>query len=122
MKALSIRQPWAWLIVKGYKDIENRKWSTTFKGKFLIHTGKSFDDEGYRWIKAETTIELPNKDEFDKGGVIGIAEITDCVSHHSSPWFFGPFGFVIQNPEELEFSPARGKLGFFNLDETELNL
>ncbi|WP_206002040.1 ASCH domain-containing protein [Paraburkholderia aromaticivorans] len=39
MKALSIRQPWAWLIVKGHKDIENRTWSTRFRGRVLIHAG-----------------------------------------------------------------------------------
>ncbi len=38
---LSIRQPWAWLIVNGYKDIENRTWSTRFRGKVLIHAGKN---------------------------------------------------------------------------------
>lgn len=30
MAALSIRQPWAWLVVQGYKDIENRDWPTNF--------------------------------------------------------------------------------------------
>ena len=38
---LSIRQPWAWLIVNGYKDIENRTWSTRFRGKVLIHGMKA---------------------------------------------------------------------------------
>ncbi|WP_229215634.1 ASCH domain-containing protein [Duganella sp. CY15W] len=40
MKALSIRQPWAWLIVNGYKDIENRSWSTNVRGKVLVHASK----------------------------------------------------------------------------------
>lgn len=39
MKALSVRQPWAWLIVNGYKDIENRDWSTQQRGRIWIHTG-----------------------------------------------------------------------------------
>lgn len=37
MKALSIRQPWAWLIANGYKDIENRSWRTNYRGPVLIH-------------------------------------------------------------------------------------
>ncbi|MEI3544750.1 MAG: ASCH domain-containing protein [Alphaproteobacteria bacterium] len=41
---LSIRQPWAWLIVNGYKDIENRTWPTHFRGKVLIHAGKKWDE------------------------------------------------------------------------------
>ncbi len=31
-RALSLKQPWAWLVVKGYKDIENRSWSTNHRG------------------------------------------------------------------------------------------
>jgi hypothetical protein len=37
MKALSIRQPWAWLIIAGIKDIENRRWATNHRGPILVH-------------------------------------------------------------------------------------
>lgn len=47
MKALSILQPWAWLIVEGYKDVENRTWKTGFRGKFLIHAPQVVDDYGF---------------------------------------------------------------------------
>ena len=43
MKALSIKQPWAWLIVNGFKDIENRTWRTKIRGEFLIHAGIEAD-------------------------------------------------------------------------------
>jgi len=43
MKAILIRQPWAWLIVHGYKDVENRTWSTKYRGPILIHAGKTLD-------------------------------------------------------------------------------
>lgn len=46
MKALSIRQPWAWLIVAGYKDIENRSWPTNFRGRVYIHASRKFDEVG----------------------------------------------------------------------------
>ena len=39
--ALSIRQPWAWLIVNGHKDIENRDWPTNFRGRLLVHAGQT---------------------------------------------------------------------------------
>ena len=39
MKALSVHQPWAWLIVNGIKIVENRSWSTEFRGRFLVHAG-----------------------------------------------------------------------------------
>lgn len=45
--ALTVQQPWAWLIVKGYKPIENRTWRTDFRGRLVIHAGKTFDTAGY---------------------------------------------------------------------------
>ena len=50
MKALSIQQPWAFLIVNGLKDIENRDWSTTFRGLIYVHAGKTLDTEGYAYV------------------------------------------------------------------------
>ena len=43
MKAISIRQPWAWLVVHGYKDVDNRTWATKHRGPILIHAGKALD-------------------------------------------------------------------------------
>ena len=48
MKALSIRQPWAWLIVNGYKDIENRTWSTDFSGRAYVNAGKRVKPEHFK--------------------------------------------------------------------------
>jgi ASCH domain len=48
MKALSVRQPWAWLIVQGFKGIENRTWQTSFRGTVLIHAGMRIDQEANR--------------------------------------------------------------------------
>lgn len=113
MKILSIRQPWAWAIIHAEKDIENRGWPTNFRGKFLIHAGKKFDREGYEWLKEEfPNIACP--DEFLTGGVIGSAEIVDCVQKHNSRWFFGPFGFVLRNSLPEVFTPMKGQLGFFD--------
>jgi hypothetical protein len=44
MKELSIRQPWAWLIIAGHKDVENRSWTTTYRGPLLIHAARRPDD------------------------------------------------------------------------------
>ena len=43
MKVLSVRQPWAWAIIHGGKDVENRNWDTKFRGRLAIHAGKQFD-------------------------------------------------------------------------------
>ena len=50
MKALSIKQPWAWAIIHAGKNVENRTWATSYRGPLLIHAGKTFDHEGYQWI------------------------------------------------------------------------
>lgn len=116
MTALSIKQPWAWLIVHGYKTVENRTWKTGYRGPVLIHAGKSFDNIGYQEIKeAFPEIPLPKLNEFQFGGIIGQATLTDCVTQHSSPWFSGPYGFVFSFATPCEFTPCKGSLGFFSL-------
>lgn len=115
MKALSIRQPWAWLIVHGYKDVENRTWRTGFRGRFGVHASKTFDREGYRWVQQEfPKIKMPAPEEFGYGAIVGVVDLIDCVTLSGSPWFFGPYGFVLANP--LPCSPMRfpGKLYFFD--------
>lgn len=120
MKALSIRQPWAWLIVHGHKTIENRTWRTKFRGPVLIHTGHALDKEGYRlaeYIACCQGIVLPPLRVMDRGGIVGRATITDCVTALDSPWFFGPYGFVLRDAEPLPFRKMPGQLGFFNVEE-----
>lgn len=115
IKALSITQPWAWLIAQGHKDIENRRWPTAFRGHFLIHASGKWGHEqamDLESIRAEfPRLVLPPR--FDLGGIVGHAEIVDCVSECDSRWFGGPFGFVIVNASPLPFVPWRGELGFF---------
>lgn len=117
MKAISIQQPWAWLIVNGFKDIENRDWPTRFRGRISIHAGKKFDKEGYEWVKSEfPEIPLPAPHEFDRGGLVGAATIIDCVTESSSPWFFGQYGFVIADATPSPLAHCRGQLGIFIAD------
>lgn len=138
--ALSIRQPWAWLIVNGHKDVENRSWRTKFRGLVAIHAGKKEDidcqyaltchdgprhpvtgamiaiDTGSKLIDSNShweTFSAPDWSEA-RGGIVGIAEIVDCVNQSDSSWFEGEFGFVIRNARPVPFIPCSGALGFFN--------
>lgn len=116
MLALSIRQPWAWLIVNGYKDVENRTWSTTFRGPVLIHAGKTMRRRDYDECANEAFylgVEVPEFADLDRGGIVGQAEIIDCVTESDSLWFTGPHGLVLQNARPLPFQPCKGALGFF---------
>lgn len=129
--ALSIMQPWAWLIVEGFKDVENRNWKPTnpglkFRGPIAIHAGKKIDKEphsdvirginpatGYRDLEGNQYPACFGR-EVETGGIVGIAEICDVVTKSESDWFFGPYGFVIRNAKPIDFIPCTGQLGFFD--------
>lgn len=123
MKALSILQPWAWLIINGHKDVENRSWPTRFRGRFLVHAGKKWGREQEEDL-ARVRAQLPKliiPDRFDVGGIVGTATVIDCVSRSPSPWFFGPWGFVLEKPATCPFIPYRGQLGWFEIPRVVLN-
>jgi hypothetical protein len=124
VRALSIRQPWAWLIIHAGKDIENRDWRTTFRGRILVHASKGMTPDEYRdaidtaraarrGVPEDQRITAPSFATMQRGGFVGTVEIVDCVESSTSPWFFGRYGFVLRNPKPLPFVPYRGALGFF---------
>ncbi len=122
VKILSIRQPWAWLIVNGWKNIENRDWPTKYRGKFLVHASKGMTlseysaaclfIRGFSW-GAELFRKIPLPGELPKGGIVGEATLLDCVTQHESEWFTGEYGFVLADQREMPFQPMKGRLGFF---------
>jgi hypothetical protein len=130
MKALSIRQPWAWLVVNGIKTVENRTWSTDFRGRVLVHAGQKFalsadeyerlrDDLNQGLEEDQETIRLPERPEdFQFGGIVGSVEIVGCVTEcddeYDALWHIdGHYAFLLNNPEVLPFKPCKGKLNFF---------
>lgn len=120
MKALSIRHPWAWLIAQGLKDIENRDWERSFRGRFLIHASSGMTRREYEECAAfcrPLGVTLPTMAELmrEAGGIIGEATIVDCVTASSSPWFVGEFGYVIRDAKRLPFVPFKGTTFFFDV-------
>jgi len=121
MKALSIRQPWAWLIAAGYKDVENRSWPTRFRGRIYIHSGKILDRtallelrSGKSNVSHNCRDALSQEESWTRGAIIGEVDIVDCVTQSSSPWFTGPYGFLLRNPLLYERPiMCPGKLGLF---------
>nr|WP_246456214.1 ASCH domain-containing protein [Ruficoccus amylovorans] len=112
--ALSIRQPWAWLIVNGHKDIENRDWTTNYRGPVFVHASKTFgpsEREDCEYVSEDYKIDMPA--DFALGGIVGLAHIVDCVDSHESPWFFGKHGLVLKDSRLLPFTACKGSLGFF---------
>jgi len=118
--ALSIRQPWAWMILHAGKDIENRDWPTKVRGRFLIHASNGMTKDEYR--NGQDTLAnvdplrlLPPFDSLARGGIVGSVELVDCVTESESEWFFGPHGFLLRDPKPMQFEPCKGRLGFFNV-------
>lgn len=143
MKALSIRQPWCWLISNGWKNVENRTRSTSHRGSFLLHAAKVIDrvaeDKMLRGIHPVTGEYLVprlhrafcidrERGGVKIGGIVGYAEIVDCIDMKDphalelcpSPWFVGRYGYMLDKGRPLPFIPCQGMLGFFNPPEDVL--
>ena len=125
MKALSIRQPWCWLILNAGKDIENRNWSTRYRGRIFLHAAKGMTRDEFemteRWCVDRFGLLLPAASELQRGGIVGAADIIDCVDHSDSRWFEGRFGLKLANVTPLPFRPFKGALGFFDVPDEYAN-
>jgi len=128
LPCLSIRQPWAWMILHGGKDIENRDWPTKRRGRVLVHAAKGMtrDEWDGAWGFAPQRSQraaaeaVLTRDSVERGGIVGSVEIVDCVTESDSPWFMGRYGFVLRDPRPLPFTPWKGQLGFFDVPELAL--
>jgi len=129
--ALTIHQPWAWAIVCGHKQVENRTWipPRAFVGEWLfIHAGKTLDLPAVAKVRAEVgigTLLNPERD-LATGAIVGCVryqgtatedptlrvpgiEVDDAHKHIASPWYQGPFGWVLSDAVKFQTPvPARG--------------
>ncbi|MDR1938251.1 MAG: ASCH domain-containing protein [Tannerellaceae bacterium] len=134
MKTLSIKQPWAYLICAGIKDVENRTWNTNYRGRILIHAGAYkmserkwadfFSLEQYRAIThTGRLLDQP------RSAIIGSVEIVDCVgaSPDMTDCFGAPlsiwaepncFHWILANPILFEkpIENVKGRLSFWKYE------
>jgi ASCH domain len=119
MKIISIRQPWASLIVTGgknvqtgaieLKDVENRTWPTRYRGPVLIQASQRHDSVGLDDIERRFGVRLGG--DLPLGGIVGLTEIVDCVRPHCSKWYAaGHYAFVLANSRPLPFIRWKGAL------------
>ena len=121
MKALSVKQPFASLISTGVKSIEIRSWKTNYRGPLLICSGRSLHS-----IRPIAVEGLP------RGVTICTVELADCrpLTREDCvlgcvPWGperEGEFAWVLKNPVPTKHIPIAGKLGLFQVDESQLDL
>jgi hypothetical protein len=123
--AISVRQPMAWAIVAGFKDVENRNRPALFRRlvgqRVLIHTGrrdavsaKTFARDAA--FQERLGVRCPPPDELDWGGIIGSVVLDGIVEDYDSDWFRGPYGLVLRDPERLPFRPCKGGQGAFRVE------
>lgn len=120
MKALSIRQPWAWLVVNGWKNIENRERRFSHRGPLLIHAASWMTQADYDACRIFVDgicddLAMPAPGDLERGGIVGEVVVLDCVASHSSPWFTGPFGLVLDEACACPKIPWRGMPGLFEV-------
>ena len=131
MKTLTIKQPFATLIVEGLKEYEFRTWKTNYRGEILIHAGKAVDKKA---MKKYEYLGL----EYPKGCIIGKATITDCIkiddnarkilkekniviySNIVEDKNWNGYGFKLENVEKLENIEVCGKLSFWEFDYPQI--
>jgi hypothetical protein len=130
--ALSIKQPWAALIVAGHKTIEVRKWATAVRGRVFIHAAGSPDQRPEGWESVPD--ELRPLAQLT-GGIIGDADLFGCIVYrtaavfradagkHLNPpdWFVPPrmYGFQFRAAALVPFRPCRGSVRFFTVEYPE---
>ncbi len=126
MKVISIKQPWASLIIEGYKEYEFRTWKTKYRGEIFIHASKTFDNEAMEKYK---NLNL----KYPTGCIIGKAILNDCIevnhdfkklleSKNKYPYIYdhiingdkNKFGFNMTKVEKIEPIFVKGQLGIWN--------
>lgn len=120
MKAITLKQPWAWAVIFGGKDIESRSWSTKYRGPLMIHAGKAFRTD----LTMPRGVRAPHREELDFGAIIGVVDLVDVVTKSRSRWFQEDlFGFVLRNPRPLSKPvPCKGMLNLWTPMPAQLRL
>lgn len=127
MKALSIRQPWADLILAGAKDVENRTWWTSHRGRLAIHASKT-PDEDYARLLVEAIVKngyLAKHHDCLFGVVLGTVELVDVVRISFSPWWNeeSPWAWELANPVRFEHPLIwPGRLRLFDVPDDAIEL
>ena len=127
MKVLTLKQPWASLIVEGYKEYEFRSWKTNYRGDFLIHVGLGVDKEAMKRLEY---LKL----DYPQGCIIGKVTLTDCLlvddklkeelKRKDKLVYQGTinskgkeYAFKLENASKIKPIFTKGKLGFWEYKE-----
>jgi hypothetical protein len=131
MKVLSVKNPWAYLIIYHGKDIENRVRKTNYRGRIAIHCSQKSDTTAWDILWCNKEIKKifeelhKNRAEIEKlnGKIIVTVELYNCtypaltVAVNPSPWaeMESPWHYWLKDPVSIaEPIPVRGMLGLWD--------
>lgn len=121
VRALTVKQPWAELIVTGLKDVENRSKRTSYRGRFAVHAGlKRADFDDLDLSAMPRKLRRPIEDAWQRhdnaGRVLGTVELVDCVDNSPSPWAISSYWhWILRDPRPYARAiPAKGQLGLWD--------
>lgn len=139
IKAVTISQPWASLIARGEKWIENRTWSTNYRGELAIHAGKGLqyltkeDIKQYptgciiavgQLVACERldTIQQMSVSELDQHDLIHLGAYrtwSQAAIHHYAE---GPWCWILEDVQPVDHFPCKGAQGLWNINRWLLGL
>ena len=131
MRALSIQQPWAYCITHGSKRVENRTWSTAYRGPLLIHAGKRYQTGMGALIHADSPeVDVEGMLHAPRGAIVGVCRLVDCFGPQAEQFqprfpsdqriWSDPIQFKFLLTEVQAFAdpiPWKGALGFFDVPD-----
>jgi hypothetical protein len=146
IKCLSLRQPWAWAVIHANKRIENRIWNTHYRGPFLVHAARGYEDHDVAFARhfmvskgLVAAKDIPPIDELPRGGIIGKTSLLEVINPRivdgreqaSAEEWYGrnlgadprwhmpeQYGFILGPAEPLPFRPLRGMPGLFDVRDS----
>ncbi len=138
LKVLTVRQPFASLIMAGIKTTENRTWRTNYRGRLVIHAGARDDRQavlrhahllgGHRTTR-EGDCEPSQAHRaplpyLPRGALLGTVELIDCVRDSESEWAIaGNWHWLLADPRPFNAPiPAKGKLGLWTCEAADIAL
>lgn len=121
VKALTVQQPWAWAIIHGGKDVENRGKNCHFRGRFYVHAGLKHSTRDDAFVRQHASVATVP--DLLHGSIIGTVELYDVLPPKNPPLSDGPWAsanqwnWLLRDPRPLRRPiPATGHLGWWKYE------
>ena len=134
MKAISLTQPWATLVVTGEKKIETRSWRANYRGVLAVHASKGFPKEAKELIYQEPFKSALSKhhylenNQLPTGAIIGLIRLEDCVTTNyirlhdltTKEFAFGDYSdnrwaWILSEAQQIKETECKGMLGLWTV-------